>query len=161
MGFFDTIRRGWTLSKLSFSVVKADPELLLYTFLSTMMVFITIIVAAYPAYEADITVWNSDGTQIISESHWAFTDEKIDTQTGESIGGEITEAYMAWIFVTYMIGSIVVVFWNTAIIASAHERLTGGDPTIMTGIRAAFSRIHIIILWGIIAGTVGLLLRIA
>jgi hypothetical protein len=31
----------------------------------------------------------------------------------------------------------------------------------MTGIRAAFSRIHIIILWGIIAGTVGLLLRIA
>jgi len=102
-------------------------------------------------YEADQT----------TESHWAFTNEKIDTQTGESIGGEMTEAYMAWIFVTYMIGSIVVVFWNTAIIASAHERLTGGDPTIMTGIRAAFSRIHIIILWGIIAGTVGLLLRIA
>jgi hypothetical protein len=151
MGFFDTIGRGWTLSKLSFSVVKADPELLLYTFLSAIMVFATIGAASYPVYEADQT----------TESHWAFTNEKIDTQTGESIGGEMTEAYMAWIFVTYMIGSIVVVFWNTAIIASAHERLTGGDPTIMTGIRAAFSRIHIIILWGIIAGTVGLLLRIA
>ena len=60
-----------------------------------------------------------------------------------------------------MVGSIIVVFWNSAIIASAHERLTGGDPTIMTGIKVAFSRIHIIILWGIIAGTVGLLLRIA
>jgi hypothetical protein len=60
-----------------------------------------------------------------------------------------------------MVGSIIVVFWNSAIIVSAHERLTGGDPTIMTGIKAAFSRIHIIILWGIIAGTVGLLLRIA
>ena len=151
MGFFDTIGRGWTLSKLSFSVVKADPELLLYTFLSAIMVFATIGAASYPVYEADQT----------TESHWAFTNEKIDAQTGESIGGEMTEAYMAWIFVTYMIGSIVVVFWNTAIIASAHERLTGGDPTIMTGIRAAFSRIHIIILWGIIAGTVGLLLRIA
>jgi hypothetical protein len=151
MGFFDTIGRGWTLSKLSFSVVKADPELLLYTFLSAIMVFAIIGAASYPVYEADQT----------TESHWAFTNEKIDTQTGESIGGEMTEAYMAWIFVTYMIGSIVVVFWNTAIIASAHERLTGGDPTIMTGIRAAFSRIHIIILWGIIAGTVGLLLRIA
>jgi len=159
MGFFDTIRRGWTLSKLSFSVVKADPELLLYTFISALMVFATIGAAAYPAYEADTTV-NPDGTQYY-ESHWAFTDEKIDPQTGESIGGEMTDAYMAWIFVTYMFGSIVVVFWNTAIIASAHERLTGGDPTIMTGIRAAFSRIHIIILWGIIAGTVGLLLRIA
>ena len=59
-----------------------------------------------------------------------------------------------------MIGSIIVVFWNSAIIASAHERLTGGDPTIMTGIKVAFSRIHIIILWGIIAGTVGLILRV-
>ena len=163
MGFFDTLSRGWTLSKLSFSVVKADPELLFYTFLSTMMVFITIIAAAYPGYEAE----QSD------ESHWAMdqvidpgTDEPkmvMNEETGklEPVGREPTGEYMAWIFLTYMVGSIVVVFWNSAIIVSAHERLTGGDPTIMTGIKAAFSRIHIIILWGIIAGTVGLLLRIA
>ncbi|MDP6591838.1 MAG: DUF6159 family protein, partial [Candidatus Poseidoniia archaeon] len=164
MGFFDTLSRGWTLSKLSFSVVKADPELLLYTFLSAMMVFITIIAAAYPGYEAE----QSD------ESHWAMTDQVIDPETDEPkmvmneetgklepVGREPTGEYMAWIFLTYMIGAIIVVFWNSAIIVSAHERLTGGDPTIMTGIKAAFSRIHIIILWGIIAGTVGLLLRIA
>ena len=150
MGFFDTIGRGWTLSKLSFSVVKADPELLLYTFLSAMMVFITIIAAAYPGYEAE----QSD------ESHWAMTDPFINPETGEE-ERQPTSSYMAWIFLTYMVGSIIVVFWNSAIIVSAHERLTGGDPTIMTGIKAAFSRIHIIILWGIIAGTVGLLLRIA
>ena len=164
MGFFDTIGRGWKLSKLSFSVVKADPELLLYTFLSAMMVFVTIAAAAYPGYEAE----QSD------ESHWAMTDQVIDPETDEPkmvmneetgklepVGREPTGEYMAWIFLTYMVGTIIVVFWNSAIIASAHERLTGGDPTIMTGIKAAFSRIHIIILWGIIAGTVGLLLRIA
>ena len=164
MGFFDTISRGWTLSKLSISVVKADPELLLYTFLSAMMVFVTIAAAAYPGYEAE----QSD------ESHWAMTDQVIDPETDEPkmvmneetgklepVGREPTGEYMAWIFLTYMVGSIIVVFWNSAIIVSAHERLTGGYPTIMTGIKAAFSRIHIIILWGIIAGTVGLLLRIA
>ena len=164
MGIFDTLSRGWTLSKLSFSVVKADPELLLYTFLSAMMVFVTIAAAAYPGYEAE----QSD------ESHWAMTDQVIDPETDEPkmvmneetgklepVGREPTGEYMAWIFLTYMVGTIIVVFWNSAIIASAHERLTGGDPTIMTGIKAAFSRIHIIILWGIIAGTVGLLLRIA
>ena len=150
MGFFDTIRRGWTLSKLSFSVVKADPELLLYTFLSAMMVFVTIAAAAYPGYEAE----NKEG------NHWAMTDPVINPETGEE-ERQTSSSYMAWIFLTYMIGSIIVVFWNSAIIASAHERLTGGDPTIMTGIKVAFSRIHIIILWGIIAGTVGLLLRIA
>ena len=149
MGFFATISRGWQLSKLSFSVIEADPELLLYTFLSAIMVFATIGAASYPAYEADQT----------EGSHWAMTDEGIDSETGES--SEPTNQYMAWIFLTYMVGSIVVVFWNSAIIVSAHERLTGGDPSIMTGIRAAFSRIHIIVLWGIITGTVGLLLRIA
>jgi len=149
MGFFATIGRGWQLSKLSFSVIKADPELLLYTFLSAIMVFATIGAASYPAYEADQT----------EGSNWAMT-EGTDSETGEATS-EPTNQYMAWIFLTYMIGSIVVVFWNSAIIASAHERLTGGDPSIMTGIKAAFSRIHIIILWGIITGTVGLLLRIA
>ena len=150
MGLFDTIGRGWALSKLSFSVVKADPELLLYTFLSAMMVFVTIAAAAYPGYEAEI----NEG------SHWAMTDPVVNPETGEE-ERQATSSYMAWIFLTYMVGSIIVVFWNSAIIVSAHERLTGGDPTIMTGIKAAFSRIHIIILWGIIAGTVGLLLRIA
>ena len=149
MGFFATIGRGWQLSKLSFSVIKADPELLLYTFLSAIMVFATIGAASYPAYEADQT----------EGSHWAMT-EGTDSETGE-VTSELTNQYRAWIFLTYMIGSIVVVFWNSAIIASAHERLTGGDPSIITGIKAAFSRIHIIVLWGIITGTVGLLLRIA
>ena len=149
MGFFATIGRGWQLSKLSFSVVKADPELLLYTFLSAMMVFVTIAAAAYPGYVADS----------FDESHWAMTDPVINPETGEE-ERQLTSSYKAWIFLTYMTGSIIVVFWNSAIIASAHERLTGGDPTIMTGIKAAFSRIHIIILWGIIAGTVGLLLRV-
>ncbi len=149
MGFFATIGRGWQFSKLSFSVIKADPELLLYTFLSAIMVFATIGAASYPAYEADQT----------EGSHWAMT-EGTDSETGEATS-EPTNQYMAWIFLTYMIGSIVVVFWNSAIIVSAHERLTGGDPSIMTGIKVAFSRIHIIVLWGIITGTVGLLLRIA
>ena len=150
MGFFATIGRGWQLSKLSFSVIKADPELLLYTFLSAIMVFATIGAATYPGYVADS----------FDESHWAMTDPVINPETGEE-ERQLTSSYKAWIFLTYMIGSIVVVFWNSAIIASAHERLTGGDPSIITGIKAAFSRIHIIVLWGIITGTVGLLLRIA
>lgn len=78
------------------------------------MVFITIIAAAYPGYEAE----QSD------ESHWAMTDQVIDPETDEPkmvmneetgklepVGREPTGEYMAWIFLTYMIGSIIVVFW--------------------------------------------------
>ena len=76
MGFFATIGRGWQLSKLSFSVIKADPELLLYTFLSAIMVFATIGAAAYPGYVADS----------FDESHWAMTDPVINPETGETRG---------------------------------------------------------------------------
>ena len=67
---------------------------------------------------------------------------------------------MGFVFVGYMTISIVVTFWNSAIVANSHIRLTGGDPKFMDGVSAAMSKIHIIILWGIIAGTVGLLLTI-
>ena len=67
---------------------------------------------------------------------------------------------MGFVFVGYMTISIVVTFWNSAIVANSHIRLTGGDPKFMDGVSVAMSKIHIIILWGIIAGTVGLLLKI-
>ena len=34
MGFFSTVGRGWEMSKLSMSVVKKDPELLVYMILA-------------------------------------------------------------------------------------------------------------------------------
>ena len=58
-----------------------------------------------------------------------------------------------------MVLSIIVVFWNCAIIANANIRLTGGDPKFADGVNAALKRLPIIIVWGIIAGTVGLLLK--
>ena len=74
--------------------------------------------------------------------------------------GQMTGAYMGFVFTGYMVISIVVTFWNSAIVANSHIRLTGGDPKFMDGVSAAMSKIHIIVLWGIIAGTVGLLLKI-
>ena len=74
--------------------------------------------------------------------------------------GQMTPAYMGFVFLGYMAISIVVTFWNSAIVANSHIRLTGGDPKFMDGVSAAMSKIHIIIIWGIIAGTVGLLLKL-
>ena len=42
MGFFAAIGRGWKLSKLSFSVIKADPELLVYVLLMGIMSLMTL-----------------------------------------------------------------------------------------------------------------------
>ena len=134
MGFFATISRGWKMSKLSMSVVKKDPELIVYMFICGTLSLLTMLLMGMPQY---------------LEQGWAVDSE-----------GQMTGTFMDFTFFGYMFLSIVVTFWNRAIVANSHIRLTGGDPSFMDGVSAAMSKIHIIILWGIIAGTVGLLLKL-
>ena len=133
MGFFATIGRGWEMSKLSMSVVKKDPELMVYMIFSGVMSLACLIGMSMPQF---------------LEMDWAVNAD-----------GSFTPAYLMFSFVGYMVLSIVVVFWNCAIIANANIRLTGGDPKFADGVNAAIKRLPIIIVWGIIAGTVGLLFK--
>ena len=133
MGFFATIGRGWEMSKLSMSVVRKDPELMVYMILAGVMSLACLIGMSMPQF---------------LEMDWAVNAD-----------GSFTPAYLMFSFVGYMVLSIVVVFWNCAIIANANIRLTGGDPKFADGVNAALKRLPIIIVWGIIAGTVGLLLK--
>jgi hypothetical protein len=133
MGFFATIGRGWEMSKLSMGVVKKDPELLVYVILSGLMSLGCLVAMSLPQF---------------LEMDWAVNPD-----------GSFTPGYLSFTFVAYMLLSIVVVFWNCAIVANANIRLTGGNPSFGDGFNAAVKKLPIIILWGIIAGTVGLLLK--
>jgi hypothetical protein len=145
MGFFDTFARGWAISKLSFGVVWRDPELLVYMLISSIMLGLTVLAGALPGigYEMEMPLFD-----------WAMT---TDPDTDETMA---TPLYLAWIFVTYALGATFVVFWNCAITFSAHMRLTGGDPRFMTGISAAMRHLPTIVVWGIITGIFGILMRL-
>ena len=127
MGFFATIGRGWEMSKLSMAVVKKDPELLVYMIIAGVMSLACLIGMSIPQF---------------LEMEWAVNPD-----------GSFTGAYLVFTFVAYMVLSIIVVFWNCAIIANANIRLTGGDPKFADGVSAAVKRLPLIIMWGIIAGT--------
>lgn len=133
MGFFATIGRGWEMSKLSMGVVKKDPELMVYMILAGLMSLACLVGMAIPQF---------------LEMEWAVNPD-----------GSFTSSYLMFSFVGYMLLSIVVVFWNCAIIANANIRLTGGNPSFADGISAAVKRLPIIVVWGVIAGTVGLLFK--
>jgi hypothetical protein len=133
MGFFATVGRGWEMSKLSMGVVKKDPELMVYMILAGLMSLACLVGMSIPQF---------------MEMEWAVNPD-----------GSFTSSYLMFSFVGYMLLSIVVVFWNCAIIANANIRLTGGNPSFADGISAAVKRLPIIVLWGVIAGTVGLLLK--
>jgi len=59
----------------------------------------------------------------------------------------------------YIISYFVVIFFNAALVGAAMIRMGGEDPTIGDGLNIAFSNAKNIFLWAVVAGTVGMILR--
>jgi hypothetical protein len=68
--------------------------------------------------------------------------------------------YYGVLFVFYVCNYFVVVFFNSAIVACATLRMSGGNPTLGDGFRAASSRLPVIAGWALVSATVGLILRV-
>ena len=133
MGYRARIGRGWRVTKLGMHVVRADPELMVYMLFSGILSII-----------AAIVLLTTTGG------------------LGYFIGGEEGSgdgAFVVGSFLSYMAIAIITVFWNAAIIASAHERLTAGtNPSFSYGIKQAMKCLPQIVIWGLISGTVGLII---
>ena len=131
MGFRARIGRGWRVTKLGMHVVRADPELMVYMLFSSILSIIAAIIL--------LTTTGGLGYFIGGEE---------STEVGVFVGT----------FLSYMAIAIITVFWNAAIIASAHERMTAGtNPSFSYGIKQAMKCLPQIVIWGLISGTVGLI----
>jgi len=69
-------------------------------------------------------------------------------------------AYYGVLFLFYLCNYFIIIFFNAGIVACATIRMTGGNPTLGDGFRAAASRLPVIAGWAIISATVGLILRL-
>ena len=133
MGFRARIGRGWRVTKLGMHVVRADPELMVYMLFSGIFSIIAAIVLLTTTGGLGYFIGGEEGSE----------------------GG----AYVGT-FLSYMAIAIITVFWNAAIIASAHERMTAGtNPSFSYGIKQAMKCLPQIVIWGLISGTVGLIIR--
>ncbi len=125
------------LAKKSWHVLQKDRELVL---LPVISVVISIAVIA-----------------VFGLAAWATV------ETTNTAAGSETTASPA----TYVLGlvgffgvTIVGVFFTGALVAGAHERMTGGDPTVSSSISRAFARLPGLVPWALITGTVGLIFRL-
>ena len=59
----------------------------------------------------------------------------------------------------YLALAFVTVFFNTALVYAANERLSGGDPTLRSAIAGAARHIPQIFVWALISATVSVILR--
>ena len=67
-------------------------------------------------------------------------------------------AYMTAALVAY-VSTTIALFFQAAVISGAMQRLDGGNPTIGSSLSAASKKLGPIMLWALIATTVGLILR--
>lgn len=133
---FRTIGNTWQITKLSWKVLQLDRELIFFPIMGTIGAIIVGAVAA--------GVFGAVGTF-----------DRLGS-TGEA---EFSAVDLAITLVAYFGGLFMVIFFNAALVAAARERLEGGDPNVMSGIRAVLGMWLAILGWTIITGTVGLILQ--
>ncbi|MDX1690924.1 MAG: DUF6159 family protein [Acidimicrobiia bacterium] len=119
------------LAKSSWRVLKADKELVLLPVISLVA---TLIVAA------------TFLIPIVSSG---------DAAALEDLG---TTDYV-FLAVAYVTLAFITIFFNTALVSAAMERMDGGDPTIGSAIRGALLRVGRILPWAIVSATVSVILQ--
>lgn len=129
----DRFKRSWQLVKSSWSVLRADKELMLFPVASGITLFIAMLLVGL--------VWMTSGG--------------LDRLGDDGIG--IID--LVFLYVFYFVVSTVGVFFNSALIAAANIRLDGGDPSLSDGFRIALSHLPAILGWAAIAASVGLILQ--
>lgn len=85
----------------------------------------------------------------------AFDSMFTDTSTGSNLS-ILDYAFAA--LIAYATTAIAL-FFQAALIFGAMERLDGGDPTVASSLAAARTKLGAIMLWALVATTVGLVLR--
>ena len=65
----------------------------------------------------------------------------------------------AWLFLWYCTNYFVIIFFNCALAACAQIRFGGGEPTIREGMAQAGWKIPSILMWAVVASTVGMILH--
>jgi hypothetical protein len=124
------ISRSIELAKSSWHVLKADKELLALPVISGLA---SMVVAA--TFIIPLVSTGTLDTENTSPVSWVF------------------------MFLMYVALAYVTIFFNSALVHAANERMEGGDPTIGSAIAGASSRAGKILPWAIVSATVSVILR--
>jgi len=139
MSFMGRIQNGWSLAMASFKVLRLDPELMLFPLASGITCLLVLASFALPLV--------------------GLGGNYLDVITDDKITATDIVAYVL-LFLFYFANYFVIIFFNSALVSCAIIRFKGGNPTVMDGIRSSMAGIFYIMLWALVAATVGLILKV-
>jgi hypothetical protein len=136
-----TFSRSLALTKASWQVLREDKELIALPAISAVasLIFVTpfFAIAAFTA----------------------STNQTSSSTTSSS--GDISLGIPGYIalFLAYLVVAYITIFFQSALILAANERMTGGNPTLKSAIRGAWANAGHILPWAIISATVSIVLQ--
>ncbi|MDH4295986.1 MAG: DUF6159 family protein [Cyclobacteriaceae bacterium] len=127
--------RSWMITKLSFSVINKDRELLWFAVLSFIFSALFSVAMIFPSVIPTLMAddFTSDSVQLFQ--------------------------YVI-IFLTYFGLAFIATFFNVCVVHTTKVRFEGGNATFGQSIRFALSKLNLIFQWSLLSATVGLVLRI-
>ncbi len=136
-----TIQRTIAMAKGSWAVLRQDKELMVLPVLGVIVMVIFAVVLGIPLIAALAAM----------ETTNELTGEDELSTAGVVVGG------LGALIGYYLLTLINQVFAG-GVVHGAYTRMTGGDPTVMSSIKAAVSKIPQLLPWAVATGTVGLIL---
>jgi hypothetical protein len=147
---FDRWANGWALAMQSWAVLRKDKQLVIFPILSGLACLLVLASFIAPlVVSPDLRQWFMTTFNENAPGHQGK--DQANLRAAVSIG---------LLFLFYLANYFVIVFFNTALVACAVIRFSGGEPTLGDGLRAAGSRIHNIFGWALVAATVGVILKV-
>ncbi|TLZ91549.1 MAG: hypothetical protein E6J98_07180 [Methanobacteriota archaeon] len=131
LGFFERLRIGWQLTKVSLSILRREKGLIVLPFLSLLTTGVAWILFFIGIFFFAPTPTNPFGSVF----------------------------FYAGLAVVYFVTFFVSIYFNAAVMGAAMIRLNGGDPTISDGLKVANENLRRIAGWALLSATVGLVLR--
>lgn len=137
MGLFKRLSNGWKLGKMSLSVIRENPSLMLFPVISGFSLF----TLAVSFFGGGYFLFGADLTAVLEDT------------------GNNNLLLYGVLFVFYFINYFIVVFFNIGLVHCARMIFEGKETSVGDGIRFASSRFGTIVSWAFLAATVGLILN--
>ena len=126
-----TLQRSFTLVRTSWGVLRQDKELIVLPVLS----IITAGLLVLPFFIGAIAIGATSDSDSLGPVGWVL------------------------MFIGYLVGAYVTIFFQTALVLGANDRMTGGSPTLGSALSMAGSNAGRILPWAIISATVSVALQ--
>ena len=134
---FESFRQGFRVARHATGVVRENPRLAVFPLLSSAAGLLLIASFLLP-------LWSTGTLQQLEEVGLADQDKPL---------------FWIQLFAFYFCSNLIMVFFNTALVAAAVDAITGREVTIRGGLRAAAARLPQLLAWAALSALVGVALR--